>query len=135
MYYLCKYPDVHKTLLAEIQEADRNGLLSPFVTFAEAQRLPYFQAVVREVLRHFPPTAIILERRVPEGGLQLGDVTLPVDTTVGMSAWILHYNKEIFGEDAEDFRVERWLEAEPEQRKQMEKYWFTVCLCPCSSPF
>ncbi|KAF3404255.1 hypothetical protein DPV78_002408 [Talaromyces pinophilus] len=29
---------------------------------------------------------------------------------VGVSTWVAHRNKDIFGEDAETFRPERWIE-------------------------
>jgi cytochrome P450 len=31
-------------------------------------------------------------------------------TVVSTSAWAIHCNKEIFGEDVETFRPERWIE-------------------------
>ena len=31
-------------------------------------------------------------------------------TVVGTSAWVIHRNREIYGEDADEFRPERWLE-------------------------
>ena len=50
-YYLCRSPRAYMKLLAEIDEADGKGQLSDPVTFAEAQKLAYFQAVVKEALR------------------------------------------------------------------------------------
>ncbi|KIW78579.1 hypothetical protein Z517_08417 [Fonsecaea pedrosoi CBS 271.37] len=127
VYYLCRNPAVYEKLEKEVQTAESNGELSRIATFAETQRLPYFQAFLKEVMRCFPPTGIILERRVPAAGLDLdgGRIHLPAGTIVGISAWVIHYDKDIFGADAEDFRPERWLEASTEQRKRMEKFWFT----------
>lgn len=42
---------------------------------------------------------------------------------VGINAWVAHKNQEIYGPDVEDFRPERWLEAEPEALSEMERYF------------
>lgn len=40
-YYLIKTPSAYKTLVSEIDEADKNGQLSVFVTYEECLKLPY----------------------------------------------------------------------------------------------
>ena len=59
-------------------------------------------------MRIHPATGFILERRVPAGGLTLHGVYLPENTIVGVNAWALHYNKDVFGHDVHAFRPERW---------------------------
>ena len=41
LYYLVKTPRAYVTLVSEILETDRAGKLSNFVTYDEAQKLPY----------------------------------------------------------------------------------------------
>jgi len=36
-------------------------------------------------------------------------------TVVGCAAWVVHQNKEVFGEDADVFRPDRYLDATPEE--------------------
>jgi cytochrome P450 len=67
-----------------------------------------------------------LERVVPEGGANLSAQFFPAGTIVGMSAWVAHYNKDVYGQDAEEFRPERWLEADKEQLRIMERTWIPV---------
>jgi len=43
---------------------------------------------------------------------------------VGMNAHVVHRDKGVFGEDADLFRPERWLESEA-RNKEMEKYLLT----------
>jgi cytochrome P450 len=48
---------------------------------------------------------------------------------VAVNVWVAHANREVFGEDAEAFRPERWMEADwnGEGAGEMEWYFFTVC--------
>ena len=120
-YYLCRHPETHRKLLLEIDEADRNGGLSDPVTFAEAQNLQYFQAIIKEALRMHPAVGLILERVVPQGGADLRGVSLPEGTVVGMNPWTASRDKSTYGRDANEFRPERWLEADEEKLKVMER--------------
>jgi hypothetical protein len=45
---------------------------------------------------------------------------------VGVNAHVIHRNKEVFGEDAETFRPERWIDSDPEQVKLMDRSWLVV---------
>lgn len=61
---------------------------------------------------------------------------LPGGTYIGMSAPVVNCDKGIFGEDAEEFRPERWLDASPEEIKNMERAFFSVsCTIPSRFPF
>ncbi|EGP91637.1 putative P450 monooxygenase [Zymoseptoria tritici IPO323] len=120
-YNLCRNKQAHDKLLAEIDEADRNGLLSNPVSFAEAQRLPYFQAVMKEALRLHPAVGQLLERRVPKGGADIGGAWLPEGTIVGMNPWVSARDGSVYGLDHDDFRPERWLEASETQLRLMDR--------------
>jgi len=120
-YYLCRTPSAHDKLLAEIDQADRDGRLSDPVTFAEAQDLKYFQAVVKEALRMHPAVGFLLERVVPRGGAEVGGTWLAGGTVVGINPWVVARDVEVYGEDAEDFRPDRWLTADEQQLKAMER--------------
>lgn len=120
-YYTCRNPSVHAKLLAEIDGADKAGQLSDPVTFAEAQNLKYFQAVIKEALRMHPAVGLLLERKVPAGGAEVGGMWLPEGTVVGINPWVAARDKEAYGQDAWDFRPERWLEADEKQLKLMER--------------
>lgn len=106
VYYVLKNPKVHKRLLEEL---DKANLATP-VTYAAATALPYFDAVIRETARIGPGVGLILERVVPEGGLSLSDgKVIPAGTIVGMNPWVVHQDKEVYGEDAASFNPDRWL--------------------------
>ena len=112
-------------LLEEIAEFEhRKALSSPVVQYTETTEMPYFSAVVQEVLRLEPSASLILPRHAPEGGLMLDSKLLPEGTEIAANPFIIHRNKEMFGQDADDFRPERWLDGDLETIARMRKYFF-----------
>ena len=77
-------------------------------------------------MRVHPGVGFPLERFVPEGGAVICGTHLPAGTNVSMSAPTIHSNKDIFGQDADDFRPERWLDATPEELKKMDRSFLAV---------
>lgn len=61
---------------------------------------------------------------MPEGGATLSGQYVPPGTIVGISAWILHRNTQIFGHDVDTFRPERWLD-DPEKAAVMNQFLFS----------
>ncbi|KAJ5805942.1 uncharacterized protein N7503_003544, partial [Penicillium pulvis] len=128
MYRLMANPSKYEMLCAEIHEADKQGnLSSPYVSFQEAQKLPYLQACIKEALRMHPATGLPLARVVPEGGTTLCGKFFPAGSIVGVNAWVIHSNKGVFGPDAELYRPERWLESS-ELSSAMDRNFMAVCL-------
>ncbi|KAI0194227.1 putative benzoate 4-monooxygenase cytochrome P450 [Astrocystis sublimbata] len=123
----------HPSTLQKLRsELDAANLSSP-VLWKETHFLPYLHAVFKEAGRLHPPFGLHLERIVPPGGLEICGQTLPAGTIVGMNAWVVHRDPEVFGNDAEEWRPERWLEG-GEKIKRMEAALLTfgagnrVCL-------
>jgi cytochrome P450 len=110
IYYVLRNPSVKVKLVAEIEEAKRKGELSNPIRHGEAARLKYLQAVINESLRVFPALAVNLPRVVPSGGANIEGHYMPAGTVVSMSAGVVHRDKAVYGEDADVFRPERWLE-------------------------
>jgi len=129
-YYLLKNPEALKKLQAELDAAAQDGRLRPvaesrcMVSWSESQRLPYLDACVKEAFRVHPAAGLPLERIVPPGGTEIAGRYVPGGTIVGCNAWVLHKRADIFGEDVDAFRPERWVEAEPARRKEMEANLF-----------
>lgn len=64
----------------------------------------------------------LLPRKVPPTGLELPNgVVLPGDTEVGISSWVVHFNKRIFGEDASTYRPERYLQQPDEDSETFDR--------------
>ncbi|GME34413.1 Cytochrome P450 [Neofusicoccum parvum] len=124
IWNMLRTPRVTQRLRAEIEEKAACGELSDPITFAEAQKMPYLQAVIQEGLRMHPVFGISLWRQVPRGGAQLAGKFFPEGTVVGSNAWQIHANKSVFGDDADQFRPERWLEGK-EKSVEMDRYFLT----------
>jgi cytochrome P450 len=89
--------------------------------YTAIEKLPYFDACIKEGLRMHPVVGHIFERIVPATGLTLPDGTiLPPGTIVGVNPWVIHYKESIFGEKPYEFRPERWLQGELEERGSYE---------------
>ncbi|KAH8595655.1 putative cytochrome P450 pisatin demethylase [Bisporella sp. PMI_857] len=124
IYNLCRNPGAMQSLRDKIDGKAAVGEISDPVTFQEAQKMPYLQAVIKEAIRVHPATGLPLGRVVPRGGKLIAGRMFPEDTVVGINSWVAHANKEVFGSDASSFRPEQWLE-DPERSKGIEKYFFT----------
>jgi cytochrome P450 len=61
-----------------------------------------------------------LWRVVPDGGTEIAGKYFPAGTVIGLNPWVAHYNEDIFGPDAKEFRPERWLEAEKEGGERLK---------------
>ncbi|KEF55692.1 uncharacterized protein A1O9_08442 [Exophiala aquamarina CBS 119918] len=111
---------VYEKLVAEILAAD----LSEMVQYNEAQNLPYFQACLKEAMRISPAVGLNITRKVPVNGAEIDGIKLPGGVSVAINGWVLHRHKGIFGEDAEIYRPERWIEGDKEKIKMMERCMF-----------
>jgi cytochrome P450 len=127
-YNLVKHPKAYKKLMEELDDAARSGAIAekPYhkVGWKESQTLPFLDAVIQESFRLHPAPGLILERIVPPQGMDILGEHIPGGTIVGCNAWVLHRRPEIFGEDVDEFRPERWLDAPPAQLKEMKATMF-----------
>ena len=121
-WYVLANKKVYDKLVEEVLSAD----LSEMIQYNESQALPYFQACLKEAMRIAPAVGLNITRKVPPSGAEIDGVKLPAGTSVAINGWVLHRHKGIFGEDAEVFRPERWLENDKERLKLMERCMFQV---------
>jgi cytochrome P450 len=130
MYNLCKHPRCKDKLLKEIEETVRREALDggKNMPFDAGFAMPYLQACIYEALRMHPAVGMSLPRVVPPDGFEVEGVFLPsgvrfrnfyldseltyVQTIIGANPWVIHRQKEIFGDDCDAFRPDRWLESD-----------------------
>lgn len=112
-YFVLRTPSALDSLRAELDDVARKGGFTDYetglVTFQEAQKLPYLDACIKEAFRLHPAAGLPLERIVPKQGAEIAGHFVKGGTIVGCSAWIIHRRPEIWGEDVDTFRPERWL--------------------------
>ncbi|KAL4936311.1 hypothetical protein BDV06DRAFT_233532 [Aspergillus oleicola] len=121
LYFLMKTPEAYDKLTAEIDQADRDGRLSSQIQYNEALKLPYLVACTKEGMRMHPSVGMTMPRYVPAGGRVIAGHFLRAGTKVGISAPVLHHNKDIFGHDADIYNPDRWLR-ESQAAAEMDRH-------------
>ncbi|MCJ1398915.1 hypothetical protein MMC11_002116 [Xylographa trunciseda] len=106
---------VLQRLRHEMDAAVSSGKISrPVIQASEAKQLPYLQACVREGLRANVPLSPGFAKVVPKGGDTLAGRYVPGGTRVYHNTRGVLRNKEVFGDDVDVYRPERWLNDELE---------------------
>lgn len=123
MYHLLVYSHTFDKLYTELRSANCSR---PFPTYAEVRNLPYLDACVQEGVRMHPPFALPFERVVPQGGITLLGHFLPEGTKIGGSPYVVNRHKGWFGDDAEFWRPERWIEGDEAHKRKLEQGMLTV---------
>ncbi|KAF9110308.1 hypothetical protein BGX27_006514 [Mortierella sp. AM989] len=105
-YSLMANPRVMNNLVQEIDTVLQGSRTYSYETMM--QELPYLKAIFHETLRLYPPVPknfkMVVDDDVLPGGIRVykGEI-------IGISSWCLARNKDVWGEDAEQFVPERWL--------------------------
>ncbi|RYO92251.1 hypothetical protein DL766_007044 [Monosporascus sp. MC13-8B] len=118
IFHVSSNPGVYRKLQEEIDAATKT-VSRPVISDQQAKDLPYLQAVIREALRIWPPSAALQPHRSDEDELICG-VKVPAQTDVAWAPFTLMRNKAVFGEDADMFNPDRWIDAEPGRFREME---------------
>lgn len=126
LYNLLVYPHTLDKLFNELKGAN---VSRPYPTWTEIRNLPYLDACVLEGIRMHPPFALPFERVVPKGGITIAGQYLPEGTDVGGNAYVVNRHKGWFGDDAEFWRPERWLEKDEAHKRKLEAGILTVSTC------
>ncbi len=125
LVYVTRAEGCQAKLHAELDQARKAGRLDQYPTYDQAVQLPYLQASIKESQRLHTAIGMSVPRVAPPEGATMECHHIPGGTIVGINPWVLHRNKALFGEDADDFRPERYLEATVAKRKEMDSADFT----------
>lgn len=125
LYQLAKNPTKLAELEEELAEAIAAGELSDPPKLEEVNHLRYLDAVVKETMRLSPTTDHGIWRVTPPGGIDIAGTYVPGGTVVEGNMTLIHKDKRTYGEDADTFNPNRWIEADDDKRRAMERAWFS----------
>jgi len=103
--FLCAHPACKKRLLREIDDVVGKGPLQ----WEHLAELRYLDCCVKETLRLVPPAAAVARGAKGEQ-LLAGKWHVRDQDFVVVAIMALHYDRKLWGEDAQLFRPERWEE-------------------------
>jgi benzoate 4-monooxygenase len=107
LYHCLSHPEVVQKLQKELDKALPDVDKVP--TYAQVKDLPYMDAVIKETMRIHSTSSLGLPRLIPPGpGLTLLGQHFPQGTVLSVPAYTIHHSTDIWGEDADVFRPERW---------------------------
>lgn len=106
LYLLCKSPGTQEKLREEVRRHIPDPS-SRTITNDIIDNMPYLHAVCNETLRLYAPVPLTLrDTAVPT---TIVGQYIPPGTKIILSPWAVNYSKELWGEDAEEFKPDRWL--------------------------
>ncbi|EGR44543.1 uncharacterized protein TRIREDRAFT_37950, partial [Trichoderma reesei QM6a] len=105
IFKLAQHPDVQEKLRAEIhiasKDAGSNGL-----SLEEINSLTYLRCFLMEVLRLYPAFPAMM--REAAQATMVGELHIPKGKQIMVSPYAVNRSQDLWGDDAEDFKVERW---------------------------
>ncbi|KAI9042371.1 putative benzoate 4-monooxygenase cytochrome P450 [Aspergillus affinis] len=114
-YHVAANESIRRKLYDELCTAISDS--SQPLSLAVLERLPYLAAVIDEGLRLYGPVTHRASIQLPDRLLKCHGYTIPANTTVGMTPYLLMRDKKIFT-DPHLFNPERWITG----RKKLDKY-------------
>eukprot|EP01103_Thecamoeba_quadrilineata_P015709 TRINITY_DN5046_c0_g1_i1.p1 TRINITY_DN5046_c0_g1~~TRINITY_DN5046_c0_g1_i1.p1 ORF type:complete len:516 (-),score=92.09 TRINITY_DN5046_c0_g1_i1:41-1588(-) len=103
----------------EVQDKTREEVLRVFgtdgpldngaedVTYEKLQKLEYVTCVIKEAMRYYPPVAAIIREASKE--TVVGGYNIPEGTWVMMMVYSAQHDPDLWGDDVEQFKPERFL--------------------------
>ncbi|KAL4937885.1 cytochrome P450 [Aspergillus oleicola] len=131
---LSMHPDVRQKLRTELQHSEWCQRQEMQLLY----QLPCLNAVVNELIRLHPPittTARAIDHPVDLKTATGATIKLPMAAQVTVSLDLLHHDTQILGEDAAEFRPERWDSLHANTLESECKYFPFLMgprRCPCS---
>jgi cytochrome P450 len=109
----------------EWQEMIRLEVKGVEIKAASASSFPVVFAIIKETLRLHPPFPTAFPRTImpsAENVIPNLPVALPVGTVVSANTFVLGRSKKIWGEDANEWKPQRWLGSEYEKQQMEDKF-------------
>ncbi|CVL02464.1 related to cytochrome P450 alkane hydroxylase [Fusarium mangiferae] len=114
-FVLARRPDIWTKIRDEVKHLDTNE-----PTYEQLRHLTYAKYCINESLRLHPPVPsngrmAYRDTILPHGGGPNGDhpIHVPKGSMVNYTVYAMHRRKDLYGQDAEEFRPERWESLRP----------------------
>ncbi|KAI6842745.1 putative P450 monooxygenase [Hortaea werneckii] len=124
-WLLSTRPDIWERLQTEVA-----GLNGELPTFEQLKEMKYLKALLNESLRLHPVVPMNSREAVEDTTLPVGggpDGAAPIfvkaGAVVGWSVYAMHRRKDYYGEDAEEFKPERWLDDPATGKRGLRPGW------------
>ncbi|KAL2065692.1 hypothetical protein VTL71DRAFT_3362 [Oculimacula yallundae] len=102
-----RHAHIQERLRAEIRANLPSPLSGMEVTADVLDKLPYLDAVSKEIMRVYAPVPIV--GRVPSQDTDIFGVKIPKGTSVRCHLWAMNQTEAFWGENATEFNPDRWL--------------------------
>ncbi len=110
-----KHPEVYRKLRSVVLEEFGTYSNPRNITFSSLKSCSYLQWVLNETLRLYPVVPVdgrkaLKDTTLPTGGGPNGDKPIHIrkGVQVDYSVYVIQRRKDLWGEDADEFRPERW---------------------------
>lgn len=108
IFKLAQHPIVQDKLRAEVQAAARS-MEGKEMSLDDINSLTYLRCFLMEVFRLYPAFPAMM--REAGNGTLVGDLHIPKGKQIMVSPYAVNRSQELWGDDADEFRVERWEES------------------------
>ncbi|CAK4031831.1 cytochrome P450 CYP5202A1 [Lecanosticta acicola] len=129
-YALAREPGIVAALQKEMKNILGPGL-GREPTKGDLNRMPILDRFITETLRVFPPVPINgrfsnTATTLPHGGGPDGSspILVPKGTLVAFSTFAVHHDKNVYGPDASEFRIDRWTDDAIKERRMIDWSYF-----------
>ncbi|GMR47284.1 hypothetical protein PMAYCL1PPCAC_17479, partial [Pristionchus mayeri] len=116
-HFLANHPEVQERTREEIRRVCPDDSIS----YDSLAQLEYTNAVIKETLRHYPLASFVVGRECVQSTEVFG-MNFEKGDLIMTDTWSIHMDKEIWGEDVEEFRPERWLESSSRPRHSFQSF-------------
>jgi len=101
------YKDIQEKVVAELHQIFGKSLDAPFIDQKHLNELHYMELVINETMRLMPVVPIVFRKVNNEVTLSDGCI-LPKSANVIIPIYKIHHDMKIWGDDAEQFRPDRF---------------------------
>ncbi|GMT19054.1 hypothetical protein PFISCL1PPCAC_10351, partial [Pristionchus fissidentatus] len=115
-HLLANHPEIQERLREEV-----DAFSSEDIDIEHLGEMKYMECVIKESLRHYPLANVVVTRECTKA-CEIDGYRFEVGDNVATDTWSLHMDKTIWGEDAGEFRPERWLEESTRARASFQAF-------------